>query len=132
MSVEVWDWELYTIKGKRKKVDKTNHALRKREQAQADVENIEDKSKCVFLRGSVKSKTGVVVVRSAPLQHWSIQRVNSEYRVWVQGATRDGLDLWYLLGAKCAKDYEKSWEPWRKILQSFKAKPRVHCFADSV
>jgi hypothetical protein len=132
MSVEVWDWELYTIKGKRKKVDKTNHALRKREQAQADVENIEDKSKCVFLRGSVKSKTGVVVVRSAPLQHWSIQRVNSEYRVWVQGATRNDLDLWYLLGAKCAKDYEKCWEPWRKILQSFKARPIVKCFANCV
>ncbi len=63
--MEVWDWELYTIKGKRKKVDQMDHRQRKREQVLVDVEEIMEGTKPVFLRGSVKSKhDGTFEIRS--------------------------------------------------------------------
>ncbi len=124
LCVEVWDWELYAV-SKGKKADKTDHRLLKKREL-VDVEGMSDKGKEVFLRGNVKGKAGVVVVRSAPLVLWSSQRVNSEYRVWLLSSRKSkGLDLWYLLGAKCSKDYEKIWEPMRKLLQAFKAREAI-------
>ena len=120
LSLEVWDWELYSVKSSKNKagVDKLDH--RKCEKSLVSVDAIGSKVP-VFLRGQVKSKTGKVqTVRSSPLLFWSTQRVNSEYRVWLQSRQYNGLNLWYMVSFRCSKEYEKIWEPLRKLLQSFK------------
>jgi hypothetical protein len=120
LAVEAWDWELYTIKSKGSKLsmDKMDH--RKCERTLVNIDAIGTKQ-TVFLRGQVKSKTGKVqTVRSAPLKFWSTQRVNSEYRIWLQSKEYLGFNLWYMVSFRCSKAYEKIWEPLRKVLQSFK------------
>lgn len=119
LSAELWDWELYTVKVKGKSnPDKLDH--RTLERTLVSVEAIGGKV-AVFLRGQVRSKTGKVqAVRSSPISFWSTQRVNSEYRVWMLSREYNGMNVWYMVSFRCSKEYEKIWEPMRKLLQSFK------------
>jgi hypothetical protein len=105
LSVEVWDWELYSTKGSKSThiLNKMNHrALKDSDRQLVAVDAIGGKH-AVFLRGQVKSKTKVVSVRSSPLKFWSTQRVNSEYRVWLQSKQYDGQTLWYMVSSRCSK-----------------------------
>jgi hypothetical protein len=81
----------------------------------------------VFLRASVQNARGEFEFVSSPIMNWSVQRIASNYRLWLQSsrANSEGEDknhLWFLLGNNTVSpEYKENWTPWKKYLEYFDA-----------
>ena len=75
----------------------------------------------VRLKGSAHGGDTWIDIISAPLECWSVQRIDGEYRVWIMSTKQHrGYSLWYCLQSKSCKAYADTWDPWRKTLHAFK------------